>query len=315
MRSRRIFVILSALFAILQLSCAHADNESGKAPTEGLEIPSADRGIQLGFTVKVDPGQEIVACRELVLPNDAAIEVSRFEHASTPGTHHVHAYRTSTPIDKVSPDPFPCGDLAGPLFYTSEKDADSAHFQPDIGVRFAKREVVRIELHYLGTGSAPIEADVRLNLWFAPKPLVAEAGSFFMYDHAISVPPHGKATTRMHCEIPGDIAITSLLPHVHTHGTGERIYLNGKDLDTPQLLVDSNGYGDLETRTFDDAPIQVKAGQTLDFECDFKNGTDQPLLEGTSPTTAEMCVLLGSYYPRLPKEAEWCTLPGSGPLP
>ena len=315
MRSRRISVVLSALSCVLQLSCAHADNSSGNPSTEGLEIPPADRGIQLGFKVKVDPGVEIVVCRELVLPIDAAIEVGRVEHASSGGTHHVHAYRTSTPPDKVSPDPFSCGDLAGPLFYTTQKEADSTHFQPHVGLHFAKGEVVRLELHYLDTGSAAAEAELRLNLWFADKPLVAEAGSFFMHDHAIDIPPHGKVTTRMHCEIPGEIAIMSLLPHVHTHGMGERIYLSGKDIDPPRQLVASKGYGDLETRAFDAAPIQVHAGQALDFECDFDNGTDKVLVEGTSPTTAEMCVLLGSYYPRLEKEAEWCTLPGSGPVP
>jgi hypothetical protein len=314
MRSRRVLVVISALSCVLQLACAHADTSSDKSLADGLEIPAAGRGIQLGFKVKVDPGAEVVVCRELVLPTDAAIEVGRVEHGSSPGTHHVHAYRTSTPPDKVSPDPFSCGDLAGPLFYTTDKDADSTHYQPNVGVKFAKGEVVRLELHYLDTGTTATEAELRLNLWFAERPLIAEAGSFFMYDHTIDVPPHGKATTRMHCEIPGDIAITSLLPHVHTHGTGERIYLSGGGVDPPKLLVGSKGYGDLETRTFDTTPVRVKAGQALDFECDFQNGSDKALVEGTSPTTAEMCVLLGSYYPRLPKEAEWCTFGDSGPV-
>jgi hypothetical protein len=179
-------------------------------------------------------------------------------------------------------------------------------------VKFAKGEVVRLELHYLNTQSSPTEADLRLNLWFAGGPITAEAGSFFMYNHDIAVPAHGSQTARMHCEIPADISIMSLLPHVHTHGTAERIYVSGKGLDKPKLLVDSRGYGDLETRRFDE-PIVVKAGQALDFECDFQNDSEKGLVEGSAPTTAEMCVILGSYFPRLPAEAEWCTLPGSGP--
>ena len=315
MRSRSALFILSAFSCLLPLACARATTGPGNSGADGLVIPSADKGVQLGLNVKVEPGKEIVVCRELVLPGDVATEVGRIEHLSSPGTHHVHAYRTSTPPDKVSPDVFDCGDLAGPLFYTAEKEVDSTHFQPDIGIKFAKGEVVRLELHYLNTGSAETEADLRLNLWYAEKPLTAEAGSFFMYNHDIAVPPYSAATAKMHCEIPADISITSLLPHVHTHGTAERITVSGKGLAQPRLLVDSHGYGDLETRTFDAAPVVVKAGQALDFECDFHNDTDKGLLEGTSPTTAEMCVLLGSYYPRMVKEAEWCTLPGSGPLP
>ncbi len=315
MQSRRVLLILSAFSCLLQISCAHPPPDPGISNADGLEIPSPDRGIQLGLKVKVDAGAEVVVCRELVLPGDTAIEVGRIEHASSTGTHHVHAYRTSTPPDKVSPEPFSCGDLAGPLFYTAEKEEDSTHFQPGIGVKFARGEVVRLELHYLDTGSAGTEPDLRVNLWFADKPLIAEAGSFSMYDHDLAVPPHGSAKARMHCEIPADISITSLLPHLHAHGTGERITLGGPGLVKPQLLVDSHGYGDLETRSFDAAPILVKAGQALDFECDFQNGSDEALVEGMSPTTAEMCALLGSYYPRLPTEAEWCKLPGSGPVP
>ena len=315
MRPGPVMFAVSAFSCLLQLGCVPANTSSERDPAEGLEIPFPDRGVQVGFEVKVEPGREIVVCRELVVPGDAAIEVGRVEHASSPGTHHVHAYRTSTPADEVSPDVFDCGDLAGPLLYTAESEAKSTHFQPGVGIKLGKGEVVRLEIHYLNTGSATVEANLRLNLWFAQAKLTAEAGSFFMYDHDLAVPPHGSATARMHCEIPVDIAITSLLPHVHTHGTAERIVLSGKGLGEPRLLVDSRGYGDLETRTFDDAPVLVKAGQALDFECDFKNGSDQELVEGTSPTTAEMCVILGSYFPRMPPEAEWCTLPGSGPLP
>jgi hypothetical protein len=278
-------------------------------------VPAADKGVQFGLKAQVEPGQEIVVCRELVLPGNAAMSVGRVEHASSPGTHHVHAYRSTTPADQVSPDVFDCGDRAGPLFYTTEKEAESTHFPPGVGIEFTKGEVVRLELHYLNTGSATTEADLRLNLWFAGTPITTEAGSFFMYDHDLAVPPHGKATARMHCEIPADITVMSLLPHVHTHGTAERITLSGKGLTLPKVLVDSRGYGDLETRCFDDEPLVVKAGQALDYECDFENGSDKELLEGSSPTTAEMCAVLGSYYPRLPPAAEWCTMAGSGPVP
>jgi len=314
MRSIRALFAVSFLSMLTLLACSPADSGAPRTPIEGLEAPEADRGVQLGLKVKVEPGKEVVVCRELVLPGAAAIAVGKLEHASSPGTHHVHAYRSSTPPDQVSPDVFACGDLAGPLFYTAQKEAESTRFHPGVGVDFAKDEVVRLELHYLNTGSTTSEAELRLNLWFATAPITAEAGSFYMGDYDIAVPAHGEATTKMHCDIPEDISITSILPHVHVHGTGERIYLSGKGIDVPKLLVSSKGFGDLETRAFDDVPIQIKAGQTLDFECDFHNDDEQGLVEGSSTTSAEMCMLLGSYYPRLSSQVEWCTLSGSGPL-
>lgn len=318
MRSVFTLFALSSLSAFALSACSHTSPGSGAPPSEpadgGLAAPEASRGVQLGLKVEVEPGKEVVVCRELVLPGDAAIAVGKLEHASSPGTHHVHAYRSSTPADQVSPDVFPCGDLAGPVVYTAQKDADSTRFHPGVGVEFARGEVVRLELHYLNTQTTTTEAELRLNLWYADGPITAEAGSFFMGDNDLAIAAHGTATARMHCEIPADISITSILPHVHMHGTGERIYVSGTGLDLPKLLVESKGYGDLETRYFDDAPIQIKAGQALDFECDFHNDTEHGLVEGSSTTSAEMCMLLGSYYPRLPVEAEWCTLVGSGPV-
>jgi hypothetical protein len=314
MRSICAFFAFYAVSVTPTIACSNANPGKENPPAKGLEVPPADKGLQLGFKAKVDAGKETVVCRELVVAGDAAIEVERLEHESSPGTHHIHVYRSSTPAEKVSPGVFECGDLAGPLVYTTQKARESTRFPPGVGVKLGKGEVVRLELHYLNTTGAAAEAELQLNLWFARSPLTAEAGSFFMYDHDIAVPAHGTMTTRMHCEIPADISIMSLLPHVHTHGRAERMYLSGKGLATPKLLVDSRGFGDLETRAFDDTPIAVKAGQALDFECDFKNDGESGIIAGASTTKDEMCMILGSYYPRLPAAAEWCTLPGSGPI-
>jgi hypothetical protein len=323
--SMRTLSLLSALpVALVLVACSSGDTTSGStsggggaggSPTPaGFATPAADKGIQLAFQAKVAAGKEVHVCREFVLPVNAALEIARLEHQYSTGGHHVLAYRSSTPADKVSPDVFDCGDVAGPLFYTTQSATESTAFPAGVGVKFAKGEVVRLELHYLNTTSAETEPEAKLNLWFAETKLTAEAGSFFMYDRDIAVPAHGKATTRMHCEIPTDISINSILPHVHTRGTAERIYISGKGLDTPKLILTSKGYDDLETRSFKDAPIVVKAGQALDFECDYQNDTDQGIVEGPSKTANEMCMILGDYYPRMDSAAEWCTMAGSGTL-
>lgn len=316
----RTLSVLSALpVALLLVACSSADTgggggAGGSPAPGGFQAPAADKGFQLGFKTKVAPGKEVHVCREVVLPGDGALEIGKLEHEYGAGAHHLLAYRSSTPADKVSADVFDCGDIPGPLFYSTQSAAESTAFPAGVGVKFTKGEVVRLELHYLNTTSAETEPEVKLNLWFAESQLTTEAGSFFMYDRDIAVPAHGAATTRMHCEIPSDISIMSILPHVHSRGTAQRIYLSGKGLDAPKLILSSKGYSDLETRSFKDAPIEVKAGQALDFECDYQNDGDLGVVEGPSKTENEMCMILGDYYPRLPSAAEWCTMVGSGPL-
>ncbi|MEP7123099.1 MAG: hypothetical protein ABJE95_19380 [Byssovorax sp.] len=303
--------------ALFLVACSGGDTSgtggSGGSPgPAGFQTPAAGKGIQLALKLKVAPGKEVHVCREFVLPGNADLEIARMEHQYSTGGHHVLAYRSSTPPAGVSPDVFDCGNVAGRLFYETQQETESTSYPAGVGVKFDKGEVVRIELHYLNTTSAETEPEAKLNLWFAESKLTTEAGSFFMYDRDIAIPAHGKATTKMHCEIPADIMINSILPHVHTRGTAERIYISGKGLDAPKLIVSSKGYDDLETRSFKDAPIAVKAGQALDYECDFQNDTDQGIVEGPSKLTNEMCMILGDYYPRLPPEAEWCTMVGSG---
>jgi hypothetical protein len=303
--------------ALFLVACSSGDTTGGggsggsPAPT-GFQKPAADKGIQLAFKSRVAAGKEVHVCHEFVLPGDGALEIGRMEHLYPAGGHHVLAYRSKTPPAGVSADAFDCGNVAGPLFYTTQQETESTAFPAGVGVKFAKGEVVRLELHYLNTTSEEAEPEAKLNLWFAEEKLTTEAGSFFMYDRDIAIPAHGKATTKMHCEIPVDISINSILPHVHVRGTAERVYISGKGLDQPKLIVSSKGYGDLETRSFKDAPIVVKAGQALDYECDYQNDSDQGVVEGPSKTDNEMCMVLGDYYPRMPPEAEWCTMVGSG---
>jgi hypothetical protein len=307
---------LTALpFALFLVACSSGDPSGsgggGGSPT-GLQKPAADKGIQLAFKTKVAAGKEVHVCHEFVLPGDGALEIARMEHQYPTGGHHVLAYRSKTPPNGVAAEPFDCGNVSGPLVYETQQETDSTAFPAGVGVKFTKGEVVRLELHFLNTTDTEAEPEAKLNLWFAETKLTTEAGSFFMYDRDIAIPAHGKATTRMHCEIPADISINSLLPHVHTRGTAERIFISGMGLDSPKLILTSKGYSDLETRSFKDAPIVVKAGQALDYECDYQNDSDQDIVEGPSKVDNEMCMLLGDYYPRLPPEAEWCTMVGSG---
>ena len=46
-------------------------------------------------------------------------------------------------------------------------------------------------------------------------------------------------------------------------------------------------------------PLQVKAGDALDFRCDYMNPEAREVVQGLT-TRDEMCMLIGPYYPRDP---------------
>lgn len=301
------------LFAAGLLGCSGDDPaEQAPVPTDGLAAPPEGAGLQLELGRVVPSGQETHFCRHYVLPEGADFEVSRLEHAYSPGNHHMIAYRTSLTAAEVTPDIFECGDIPGAFVYSTQFAAGESAYPPGVGMRFKGGEVIRVESHFVNATAGDLDASLRLNLWYAQAPLTAEAGSFFLYDRDIVIPPRGTFTARMHCEIPEDIQVLFLGPHTHVRGVGLRAWVSGGDLEAPREILRSAGYGDLETRTFAD-PIVIKAGQAIDFECDFENESAEPVTEGPSKENNEMCLLLGGYYPRLDTPGEWCTLAGSGP--
>lgn len=289
-----------------------SSSSTGSGSQDLAPPPEAD-GFQLAFDRTVSAGTEVHVCREFVVPGEGPVSLSRFETQVPQGMHHVLAYHTPKKASDVTSDVFDCGDVPGPIFYEQSADGAGEQLPEGVGVVITGGEVVRLELHYLNVGQTDLEPTVKLNAWYAKEPLTAEAGSFFMYDRDIAIPAHGSFTARMHCEIPSDITIVDILPHVHVHGVAQRMVVSGGDLSEPKAFVTTTGYNDQETRRFPDG-LQIKAGQSLDFECDYDNATDEDVVEGPSKEHNEMCMLLGDYYPRLDQAAEWCTQVGSGPL-
>jgi hypothetical protein len=303
--------------ATLALACTSSSSDDGPSQGGGgsaeLAPPPEGPGLQLAFDATVPAGSEVHVCKEFVVPGDGELAIDRFETQAPEGMHHILAYRTPKTAADVTGETFDCGDVPGAIWYEQSADGAAAKLPAGVGIKLQPGEVVRVELHDLNVGSTDETRTVRLNAWRAKAPLTAEAGSLFMYDRDIAVPAHGSFTARMHCEIPTDITIADILPHEHVHGTGERIYLSGGDLAEPKLIVSTSGYGDQELRKFDAEPLVVKAGQSLDFECDYDNTTDEDVVEGPSKEHNEMCMILGDYYPKMDRAGEWCTSEGSGP--
>ena len=314
MRSQVLAATRVLAASLLLAACSDDDDVGPAGPSTGeaLVAPEPAEGMQLAMAFPVESGAEVHVCRRFVLPEGAELEVEKLEHAYSAGAHHIIAYREDIAAAEVDDGYFDCGDIAGPFVYSEQSARATSHYPDGVGMRLSGGQVLRVEIHFVNTTGERVDADARLNLWWAQAPLEIEAGSLFLYDRDISIPAGGKWTARMHCEIPEDIELLYLLPHTHKLGTALRGWISGGGLDAPQLFLESKGYDDLHTRVLE-APVKVRAGQAIDFECDYENTTAKTVIEGPSKDANEMCLILGGYYPRLDAAAEFCTMPGSGP--
>jgi hypothetical protein len=171
-----------------------------------------------------------------------------------------------------------------------------------------------VQTHYLNAGATPLDAQVRLNLWYAPQPASVLAGTLFFYDWAILVPRGQSTTAHMRCNVPADVNLVFGMSHMHRRGVGYRAVLEGAGANAaPTELFATTEWEGVEPRRY--APtLPVAAGSVIDYRCEFQGEAGRDIVEGPSADANEMCMFVASYYPRLDTPTELCAGPGSGPV-
>ncbi|HEU0033197.1 MAG TPA: hypothetical protein VFQ53_21340 [Kofleriaceae bacterium] len=294
--------------------CADDDDDSTPTPTGILTPPAAGEGIQLSLVHSLSPGEEIHWCRYVVL--DEALDVSRFEHAYTQGSHHVIAYTTPfTAATVPSADDFNCEAGAGETFngvaYVGGVPTGELAFPAGVGFHFNAGAVVLLEAHYLNPTDAPLDAEAAINFYNAAQPPTEQAGTLFLFDPGILVPANGTFTAQMTCEVPHDIHVVSLLSHMHSRGIHYEAKATSASSSIP--LLDTDQWLDPEPTVLSE-PLTLSTGTRFEFSCDYRDTTGMTVVDGPSKDHDEMCMLIGTYWPRMDFVHEQCLAPGSGPV-
>jgi hypothetical protein len=303
---------------ILAAACSDGAGDVPDQPASILEPPPYGEGIQVGFDVTIAPGQEAEYCQYVALPAGMTLDVSRFEHAYSAGSHHLLLYQTSLTADQARDDIFPCAGasfvelgIAG-IAYAAQVAEGELAFPESTAYRLGGEHVLLLQSHYLNGSERPVDAQIRLNLWQAQGPVEVEAGTLFFYNWAIVVPPNQMSTAQMACDMPGDVELVFAMSHMHRRGVGYRSWVDGAELDEPVELYTTTEWEGVEPRLYQ--PTQpIGAGQTIHFECDYR-GEGRTIVEGPSAEDNEMCMFIAAYYPRQDPLVETCSGPGSGPI-
>lgn len=316
-----------ALVTVLPLAACGDDgggnpaNDAGApdaAPQALLDPPPAGEGVQYTLDVEVAAGMEVTYCQYVVVTE--AMDISRFEHRYSEGSHHLLLYQTEyAEADVPSWERFECGSTFFPelgvngIAYAAQVPEGELAYPAGVALKFAAGDVVLIQSHYLNTTDSPIDAEVRLNAWKSTVPVEMEAGTLFFYDWAIYVPAGGSAFAKMYCQIPDDVTLVYAMSHMHKQGVGYTSQLVGGALPEPLPLFQTTSWEDIEPQKFEPA-LQVTAGQAIEFRCEYQNDGTEPVMEGPSAEVNEMCMFIAAYWPKVEDpRAELCQLPGSGP--
>lgn len=307
----------------LALTCAAcgSSDEGGNAPHNTtpddpnpplLEPPEEGHGIQLTMKTSIDPGSEVEHCR-FVESGDEDLFVNHDEIRFSQGSHHVLLYKTaydSIPTENDFGEPvdtskvFDCSSgaqngftLAGLIGGSQSFRGDSLLALPEgVGVKVPAHSVLMINAHYINTTPDVLEPDVYINLHSIPEAeLEHEGGLIFWYNPFLKVPAGGTSSMTASCIVDEDIHISNVQSHMHARGVGYKseLFLPSGDVKT---VYTGTAWEDVVVKTYSPT-LDVPAGSRIEWTCDYENGDSHDIYQGTR-TTDEMCMLIGSFYPR-----------------
>jgi hypothetical protein len=301
---------------------------ASEAPVAGgnddlLPPPATDQGVQISMVSTIAPGQEIERCKFYQIPPQG-LNVNRATVRYVPGSHHVLLYRTDytslpTTTRNGAPAPTPdengvfdCGDGATADWAVtgvvggaqSAKAPDMASFPPGVAVKLAPGTVLVVNTHYLNVTSGPLRAEARINLFTIPdKDVTTEGGQLFFYNPFIRLHPESAGSARMSCPITEDITLINGQSHMHKRGTDYVANLTETINGTPSQIYESHDWENVPVASWQPG-MALHQGQSIDYTCFYQNAENREIIQGLT-TKDEMCMFLGSYYPRN-RELEQC---------
>jgi hypothetical protein len=199
-------------------------------------------------------------------------------------------------------------------YYEAQVPSSRRDLPPGVAHVFQPGEILSLTAHYLNVTDKEIDSQIELRLHrMDPDKVKVEAGTFFLLNTQLNIPPHMQVTTTRSCPITQDLNLAILWSHMHERGESFRAWT-----DDPVALAQLGGdiytepgpaaWEDPHVQNYPaDPPIILHAGSNLMISCTYRNTTSQTFRFGLSAATAEMCLLHGMYWPRLDSATERCT--------
>jgi hypothetical protein len=310
--------VLGLMFGTLMLTRCSSGTTGGTAGGGGgddlLAPPAAGQGVQFKMVSHIEAGQEIERCQLFVAP-EGGLFVHKDEVRFTAGSHHVLLYNTpyatiptknshgvavdAAKIHDCANGATDAWDVTGVIAGSQSSNGNTIMGElPDgVAITVAPGAVLLMDTHYLNASPAGLSADARINLYSIPQAEVkTEAGILFYYNPFIQVPANGSSTARMRCPVSKDITIPRLQSHMHRRGVGFAAELTDGTGAKISEVYTSATWEQVPAKNYDPL-LTIKAGQALDYHCDYHNSEARDVTQGRS-TKDEMCMLIGPYFPR-----------------
>ncbi len=267
------------------------------APSIGCRLESdSDETITRTLRWHQEPGTEIQQCHVFKLDNADPVELDRITVQFAAGSHHVHIYRSDTPVPDDVSDCWQAIDWTRwHLVVGAQTKPLDWGLPPGRTVPLEAHQQLLVQVHWLNVTNAPIDGEIEL-AFHETTQSSAHVGVVFGINKQTAMQPHERKVVRQWCPMPSGAHVLALMGHFH--GLGQRYTIDERregDATGSQI------YDALDEQTFQfkvfDEPPPIPDGDGLQFECDFFNHTDIPITWGADTKRAEHCNMVAYYYP------------------
>jgi Copper type II ascorbate-dependent monooxygenase, C-terminal domain len=299
--SRPAFLLVFLSAVIVLAGCGGSKQQAPSGAPAGLSY-----SLSVG-PITVPAGVENTQCVVLNLGNPTPIHVGSIHNTLSQSSHHMIVYRTNDTVEQTTPfDCFPFTDTLDPTkgstLMVSQKKDDTLTLPPGVGFTIQANQMVRIELHYINAGSAPVQVQASTTfVSMADSAYQNEADFLFIGDPDIKLAPNAATTLGpIYFPLPSDYAgaqFFAITGHEHHLGTNVTVSTATGPTDTGTSVYDVPGWLWSEPTTVQsNPPFTVPSGGGFNFTCSWNNTTDATVKFGESAND-EMCFFWAYYYP------------------
>jgi hypothetical protein len=245
------------------------------------------------FTVA--PGQEVFMCQDFDNPfGGMDVGIGRSESNMTPGSHHLHVYygANSPATRTVAPcaDPFEFR----PMIHLATIPNFVSAYPPKMAAVLKGTTGLRMQVHYLNTGTQPIQARVTVRLTKVDPTTVDKWVAQMHFNRTqLAIRPGRGQTLTTSCTIPqnfGPIGLVSGVSHMHKRGV-HFVATTGAG----KMLLETDDW-DEPPPTFYDPPVMLNPGDSIRWTCTYDNDTATTFTFGDSAEKNEMCIYIGRFF-------------------
>jgi len=252
-------------------------------------LPWTQEALENAFVLEtdeftVDAGSERYLCYVTSVEEDMAVDGFYFE--AQPAVHHFLLSKTIG----AEPQGFSECDVLfrftwSPLFGAGASTT-SLEIPDGAGHLLKKGNRLLIQLHLLNPTPEVIRDRVKIRMRRAINEDLEPIGIYAFGTTEIDLPPGKETAVENRCQMPRDVEIVAVLPHMHTRGTS-MVFEAGEDPDNLEEIFRIDDW-DFEKQFVEGRTLTIPEGAHTKTTCSYLNESDSPIVFGES-TYDEMC--------------------------